>query len=744
MAPGWTAGARVDRLRFSDLQGSSKWNTWDANVTRVEAGVAWSPRRRLSAPRRLPVQLAGHASSFPGGLRCRPARRLVLTGSPKLSRCWPRPRSRPGGSGQRRPRGGRRGAIQGRVEAPRDAPHSGPRPSVDSLGQPAVPRAARPPPQRRLSGERALGRLRGARPEPAVLDQRNQTFLPYVLAIAVGTTVDFPNSDSTYHNVFSLSKAQALRPRPLRPRPVAVRALRPTGRRAGVLRHPLPHERVHPRLRPPFLRDDRRRGALPDRRRARRATTGSWSGTTAASARVRHRAGGRRRDRRGRLRGEMTRCAREAALVAAQPRLPGLRARGGALHRLRVRSSPPGHARAPRPSCGAAWPRRRASWTSSTTPGSRRSRTMARLVADLPKLKAAAADGPPPDGGAGGRRLPRRGCKATCSGVTSREGRVLAAVGPEAEARVADAGGARGARRAGRPSRSAPTPAACCRWSRCPCLLDHRPRPRSLGTLSLGFALDDALARSSGRDRKRGGLRARRSDACWPRAWPAGRRRRSARPGSREVSRVDVAGNEYVALARGLVPGAARAARRLVLRSRTERAALPGAAAHRPPGGGGRRPCSVAVLLSYVVARTVTRPLAEITAAMREIATHRRLHAQDPARPGLLDDEDARAAGPRLQHPHRLHRALPARGGAAGAALRPGPPVHGDRARGPQPAHDHQGVAARPARRRRRPRPRSARRPPTSTTRWPGSNRIVNDVLDFARPSALRDTRPPI
>jgi hypothetical protein len=48
MAPGWTAGARVDRLRFSTLQGSSIQDTWDANVTRVEAGVAWSPRRQLS------------------------------------------------------------------------------------------------------------------------------------------------------------------------------------------------------------------------------------------------------------------------------------------------------------------------------------------------------------------------------------------------------------------------------------------------------------------------------------------------------------------------------------------------------------------------------------------------------------------------------------------------------------------------------------------------------------------------
>jgi plastocyanin len=40
----------------------------------------------------------------------------------------------------------------------------------------------------------------------AVLDQRNETFVPHVLAITTGTTVEFPNSDRIYHNVFSLSK----------------------------------------------------------------------------------------------------------------------------------------------------------------------------------------------------------------------------------------------------------------------------------------------------------------------------------------------------------------------------------------------------------------------------------------------------------------------------------------------------------------------------------------------------------
>jgi plastocyanin len=42
----------------------------------------------------------------------------------------------------------------------------------------------------------------------ARMDQRNESFVPHLLAITVGTTVDFPNNDRTYHNVFSLSKGQ--------------------------------------------------------------------------------------------------------------------------------------------------------------------------------------------------------------------------------------------------------------------------------------------------------------------------------------------------------------------------------------------------------------------------------------------------------------------------------------------------------------------------------------------------------
>jgi hypothetical protein len=38
------------------------------------------------------------------------------------------------------------------------------------------------------------------------LEQKNTWFRPEVMAVLVGTTVDFPNRDDQYHNVFSYSK----------------------------------------------------------------------------------------------------------------------------------------------------------------------------------------------------------------------------------------------------------------------------------------------------------------------------------------------------------------------------------------------------------------------------------------------------------------------------------------------------------------------------------------------------------
>ena len=42
----------------------------------------------------------------------------------------------------------------------------------------------------------------------AEIRQRNENFVPRVVAVTVGSTVDFPNDDAIYHNVFSLSKTK--------------------------------------------------------------------------------------------------------------------------------------------------------------------------------------------------------------------------------------------------------------------------------------------------------------------------------------------------------------------------------------------------------------------------------------------------------------------------------------------------------------------------------------------------------
>jgi plastocyanin len=41
-----------------------------------------------------------------------------------------------------------------------------------------------------------------------VMDQRNLEFVPHVLPVLVGATVDFPNNDKVDHNVFSMSRTK--------------------------------------------------------------------------------------------------------------------------------------------------------------------------------------------------------------------------------------------------------------------------------------------------------------------------------------------------------------------------------------------------------------------------------------------------------------------------------------------------------------------------------------------------------
>jgi plastocyanin len=105
-------------------------------------------------------------------------------------------------------RGEAAGAIRGRVDVRVTLTPAASRPDPGGLTMAAM----RDPIDRRKS----VVYLESA-PQPAFeaneqrrarMDQRDERFVPHVLAIVAGTWVDFPNDDKTYHNVFSLSKTQ--------------------------------------------------------------------------------------------------------------------------------------------------------------------------------------------------------------------------------------------------------------------------------------------------------------------------------------------------------------------------------------------------------------------------------------------------------------------------------------------------------------------------------------------------------
>jgi plastocyanin len=102
----------------------------------------------------------------------------------------------------------RNGSLRGRVDVRRPVTPVERRPGVNDLGTPA----ARDLPDLLRSVVYLESAPRGAFETSegghAVMDQKNETFVPHILAITIGTTVDFPNSDRFYHNVFSLSKTK--------------------------------------------------------------------------------------------------------------------------------------------------------------------------------------------------------------------------------------------------------------------------------------------------------------------------------------------------------------------------------------------------------------------------------------------------------------------------------------------------------------------------------------------------------
>jgi len=254
-------------------------------------------------------------------------------------------------------------------------------------------------------------------------------------------------------------------------------------------------------------------------------------------------------------------------------------------------------------------------------------RERASLVADLPKLKAAVAEGDPRTAEPIARDYRDR-VRSDVLVLTDREGRKLVSLGADASGWTDLALPFRVER--GRLLETVDAP-----------IVLERPAeaPETLGHLVLGFALDDAFA-----SRLRALTGSHVAMAMDGRVFASTLPRRHdaallAAAGGTGVVQVRLEGEEHVALRTALGAGEG-APVVLVLRSRAEalrplhtlRAALAVAALVA---------VGLGLLLSWALARTVTRPLAALTDAMKRIAATGDLGLSLGAgRP--WDDEDAR------------------------------------------------------------------------------------------------------
>jgi len=278
---------------------------------------------------------------------------------------------------------------------------------------------------------------------------------------------------------------------------------------------------------------------------------------------------------------------------------------------------------------------------------------LARLIADLPKLKATVATGDPPTvqllAGEYQGMLPNSGLVL----VTDANARVLALAGPLAiDRETASALPSVRAALGGTPSSSfRPHADGVLQVLSVPITVGGEPAAIA-GSLSVGFLLDGAVASDfrqlTGSDiafgldgRVRASTLARTSWPAIDRAYLSGR-----------IFRVTSGGADYVLLARPFVRTAsagnglaaaehAGAPFIVVARSRTEQLRFLGPI-QTAIGVTAVLTMLLATVLSYAVARTVTKPLGAITRVMREVAATGDLTRKIPVQPGSWEDEDAR------------------------------------------------------------------------------------------------------
>jgi signal transduction histidine kinase len=249
---------------------------------------------------------------------------------------------------------------------------------------------------------------------------------------------------------------------------------------------------------------------------------------------------------------------------------------------------------------------------------------MARLIADLPKLKAAVVTDDPPTVEDNLRDYQEPFKSANLLLVTNAAGRVLASSGDSSPAGLlaGDSPAVRDALLGHETVSLLSQPDGILQVVTVPIAIGLT-QPQILGSVSVGFLLNDALARQlkevTGSD-VAFGMGDRILTTTLPRGDDealAGRLRGVG------VSTVTLDGDEYVVLPQPLRAGPAeRDGSRpmvLILRSRTEQLRSLDAI-HTGLAATAVIAVLLATLLSFAVARTITRPLAAITDVMREVA----------------------------------------------------------------------------------------------------------------------------
>jgi signal transduction histidine kinase len=264
---------------------------------------------------------------------------------------------------------------------------------------------------------------------------------------------------------------------------------------------------------------------------------------------------------------------------------------------------------------------------------------LARVVADLPKLKAAVETGDPPTVQPLADQY-RSEVGADLLVLTGRRGALLGAAGPD-DAIIAAA--VEDAPSLDEISTFTPHARGVLQLVSVPILLEGEV-PDILGRLTVGLFLDDRVAndvKALTGSEIAFGARGRVLASTLP---GEARDGLTASLSAARVGSVVIGDEEFVTLARPLMPGddtTGEPGVALIMRSRTERLQFL-STIRAGLGGVMIVTLLLATILSYGVARTMTSPLGAVTTAMREVAATGDLTRKVAVKSRAWDDEDAR------------------------------------------------------------------------------------------------------